>query len=111
MGKLLGLPVEPLKVQVRAVASGARADDYYEVLGVARDVTADDLKKAYRKLALKWHPDRNLDNKAEAESQFKRISQAYQVLSDPAQRSQYDRFGSEGIAGSGGTRVRSQAGR
>ena len=68
--------------------------DYYAVLGVPRDASADDIKKAYRKLALKWHPDRHPEDKrSEAEAQFKRIAEAYEVLSDPDKRSRYDRFG------------------
>ena len=56
--------------------------DYYAILGVSRNATDEELKKAYRKLALKWHPDRNKDNKKVAEEKFKDISQAYEVLSD-----------------------------
>lgn len=68
--------------------------DYYEILGVARGASADDIKKAYRKLALKWHPDRHQGNgKKEAEDKFKRISEAYEVLSDPDKRQKYDQFG------------------
>lgn len=68
--------------------------DYYEVLGVARGASADDIKKAYRKLALKWHPDRHPEDKrAEAEVHFKRIAEAYEVLSDPEKRGRYDQFG------------------
>ncbi|MEM9378595.1 MAG: J domain-containing protein [Planctomycetota bacterium] len=68
--------------------------DYYEVLGVAREASADDVKKAYRKLALKWHPDQHADgDRAEAERRFKSISEAYEVLSDPEKRARYDRFG------------------
>jgi molecular chaperone DnaJ len=66
--------------------------DYYEVLGVGREADAEAIKKAYRKLALKHHPDRNPDDKA-AEEQFKEASEAYQVLSDPEQRARYDRYG------------------
>ncbi|MBI5506249.1 MAG: J domain-containing protein [Deltaproteobacteria bacterium] len=70
--------------------------DYYSVLGVARDASADDVKKAYRKLALKWHPDRHTaDKRDEAERQFKRIAEAYEVISDPEKRSRYDRFGAD----------------
>ena len=68
--------------------------DYYEVLGVARDASPDEIKKAYRKLALKWHPDRHQGAAAEeAEREFKRISEANEVLSDPEKRARYDRFG------------------
>ena len=66
--------------------------DYYELLGVSRDIGAEELKKAYRKAALRYHPDRNPDDKA-AEEKFKDLSEAYQVLSDPEKRVQYDRFG------------------
>lgn len=69
------------------------AEDYYNVLGVDKKASAEDIKKAYRKLALKWHPDRNPNNKA-AEEKFKKISEAYAVLSDPEKRQQYDQFGS-----------------
>ena len=71
--------------------------DYYEVLNVSKDASKEEIKKAYRKLALKYHPDRN--KAPEAESQFKEISEAYAVLSDDEKRSQYDRFGHEGING------------
>ncbi len=66
--------------------------DYYEVLGVSRDIGAQDLKSAYRKVALQYHPDRNPGN-PEAENKFKEASEAYEVLSDPQKRSHYDRFG------------------
>jgi curved DNA-binding protein len=69
------------------------AEDYYQVLGVDKKATADELKKAYRKLALKWHPDKNPNNKA-AEEKFKKISEAYAVLSDDKKRGEYDQFGS-----------------
>ncbi len=69
------------------------AEDYYQVLGVDKKASADDIKKAYRKLALKWHPDKNPNNKA-AEEKFKKISEAYAVLSDTEKRQQYDQFGS-----------------
>ena len=68
--------------------------DYYKVLGVDKKASAEDLKKAYRKLALKYHPDKNPGNK-EAEEKFKKISEAYAVLSDQEKRNQYDNFGSD----------------
>lgn len=76
--------------------------DYYKILDVSRDAGEDQIKKSYRKLALKWHPDRNMENKKQAEEQFKLISEAYEVLSDKQKRSIYDQFGEEGLkAGSG----------
>lgn len=70
------------------------ADDYYKTLGVEKKAEPEDIKKAYRKLALKYHPDRNPNNR-EAEEKFKKISEAYAVLSDPEKRKQYDNFGSD----------------
>lgn len=70
--------------------------DYYEVLGVAKDAGADEIKKAYRKTALKYHPDRNPDN-PEAENKFKEAAEAYEVLSNPDKRAKYDRFGHSGV--------------
>ncbi|MCL4360676.1 DnaJ domain-containing protein [Patescibacteria group bacterium] len=69
----------------------ATTRDYYEILGVSKNATSDELKKAYRKLALEWHPDRN--KKPEANEKFKEINEAYAVLSDQNKRSQYDQFG------------------
>lgn len=66
--------------------------DYYEILGVEKTATADEIKKAYRKLAKKYHPDANSDNKEEAEKKFKEIAEAYEVLSDDTKRKQYDNF-------------------
>ena len=74
--------------------------DYYEVLGVGRDATPEAIKKAYRKLAIRFHPDRNPDDKS-AEEQFKQASEAYGVLGDPEKRSRYDQFGHAGVAGAG----------
>jgi len=73
---------------------------YYEVLGVSRDASIDDIKKVYRKAALQYHPDRNPNNK-EAEEKFKEISEAYAVLSDPEKRDMYDQFGHAGVKGTG----------
>ncbi|KQK03515.1 dnaJ homolog subfamily B member 1 [Brachypodium distachyon] len=73
--------------------------NYYKVLGVDRGANDDDLKKAYRKLAMKWHPDKNPTNKKEAEAKFKQISEAYEVLSDSQKRSIYDQLGEEGLKG------------
>ena len=70
--------------------------DYYETLGLDRGATADEIKKVYRKLALKYHPDRNQGN-AEAESKFKELSEAYEVLSDSDKRARYDRYGYEAV--------------
>ena len=75
--------------------------DYYEVLGVARDASDQDLKSAYRKLALKFHPDRN-QGEAGAEDKFKEAAEAYAVLSDPDKRARYDRFGHAGLGGPAG---------
>jgi molecular chaperone DnaJ len=74
----------------------AAKKDYYELLGVDRKASADDIKKAYRKLAMKYHPDRNPDDKA-AEAKFKEVSEAYEVLSDASKRQQYDQFGHDGL--------------
>lgn len=78
--------------------------DYYEVLGVPRQASSEAIKKAYRKLALKWHPDKNPENKEEAERRFKQVAQAYEVLSDAKKRDVYDRCGAAGVEGRGGGR-------
>src|SRR4026207_2317496 len=70
--------------------------DYYEVLGVNRDASEDDLKKSYRKLAMKWHPDRNPDN-PKAEEHFKEANEAYEVLCAAQTRAAYDQFGHAGV--------------
>ncbi|XP_038044831.1 dnaJ homolog subfamily B member 6-like isoform X1 [Patiria miniata] len=76
--------------------------EYYNVLGVSRGASLEDIKKAYRKKALKWHPDKNPNNKEEAERRFKEIAQAYEVLSDKSKRDIYDRYGVDGLK-QGGT--------
>ncbi len=74
--------------------------DYYEVLGVSKNASDDEIKKAYRKLAVKYHPDKNPGNK-EAEEKFKEISEAHEVLSDKQKRARYDQFGHAGVGGAG----------
>ncbi|MFA4901351.1 MAG: DnaJ C-terminal domain-containing protein [Desulfobaccales bacterium] len=69
--------------------------DYYQILGVSRDATADEIKKAYRKLAMKYHPDKAKGDKKQAEEKFKQISEAYAVLSNPEKKKEYDEFGSQ----------------
>ena len=79
----------------------AQKRDYYEVLGVDKNATEDQIKKAYRTIAIKYHPDRNPGNK-EAEEKFKEAAEAYDVLHDPQKRQQYDTFGFNGPGGAGG---------
>ena len=76
--------------------------DYYEVLGAGRDASADDIKKAYRKLAFKYHPDKNPGKEKEAEEKFKEVSEAYEVLSDSQKRATYDQYGHAGLQGAFG---------
>lgn len=77
--------------------------DYYEVLGVQRYASCADIKKAYHKVALKWHPDKNPENKEEAERKFKEVAEAYEVLSNDEKRDIYDKYGKEGLNGEGGS--------
>ena len=74
--------------------------DYYEVLGVSRQDSEEEIRKAFRRKAMEYHPDRNKD--PDAEDKFKEINEAYQVLSDSSKRAQYDRFGHAGVSGNGG---------
>ncbi|MBI3896598.1 MAG: molecular chaperone DnaJ [Acidobacteria bacterium] len=82
------------------VLNGKR--DYYEVMGVSREATDQEIKKAYRRIALQHHPDRNPENKEVSEEKFKEAAEAYSVLSDPQKRANYDRYGYAGVAGGGG---------
>ena len=79
------------------MAGGKR--DYYEVLGVDRKASEEDIKRAYRKLAMKHHPDRNQDDKGDSEAKFKECAEAYEVLSEPEKRQRYDQYGPEGVRG------------
>ncbi|XP_025134089.1 dnaJ homolog subfamily B member 2 isoform X5 [Bubalus kerabau] len=83
---------------------------YYEILDVPRSASADDIKKAYRKKALQWHPDKNPDNKEFAEKKFKEVAEAYEVLSDKHKREIYDLYGREGLTGAGTGPSRAEAG-
>src|SRR3954453_14699337 len=80
-----------------SVATAKR--DYYEVLSVAKTADGEEIKRAYRRLAMKYHPDRADGDKSEAELRFKECAEAYEVLSDPAKRKRYDQFGHGGVSG------------
>ena len=75
--------------------------DYYEILDVNKDASAEEIKKAYRKKAIQYHPDKNPNDK-EAEEKFKEAAEAYEVLSNPDKKARYDRFGHAGMGGAGG---------
>mgnify|MGYP006133437151 CR=1 FL=1 len=85
--------------------SGSKDTKLYDTLGVTKSASETEIKKAYRKLALKYHPDRNKDNKEECESKFKEISSAYEILSDSEKRSNYDKFGLEAVNNMGGPNI------
>ena len=78
----------------------AEKRDYYEVLGVDRNASSEEIKKAYKKMAIKYHPDKNPGNK-EAEEKFKEVAEAYSILSDPDKKARYDQFGHAGVEGAG----------
>jgi DnaJ-class molecular chaperone len=80
--------------------SDPKSDDYYKVLGVAREATEQEISKAYKKAAIRWHPDKNQGDPA-AEEAFKRVAEAYDTLSKKDKRATYDRFGKEGLKGAG----------
>ncbi|XP_035315156.1 dnaJ homolog subfamily B member 2 isoform X1 [Cricetulus griseus] len=83
---------------------------YYEILDIPRSASPDDIKKAYRKKALQWHPDKNPDNKELAEKKFKEVAEAYEVLSDKHKREIYDRYGREGLTGAGSVPSQTETG-
>ena len=92
------LAAGPRGAAARAKRKGKdKRPDYYEVLGLDKNFTEKDLKKAYRREAIKWHPDKNPDDKEEAQDKFSEISNAYEVLSDPDKRRAYDLGGKEGV--------------
>lgn len=80
----------------------ATKTDYYDILGVSKTASADEIKKAYRKQALEWHPDRHKEDKEAAEKRFKEINEAYQVLSDPQKKAAFDQYGSAAFTPGGG---------
>jgi molecular chaperone DnaJ len=87
------------------MAKNTNQRDYYEILGVARTASVEEIKAAYRKCALKWHPDRNPENKPEAEIKFRESTEAYSILSDGQKRQVYDTYGHAGLSGAGGAGV------
>src|SRR5262249_32037867 len=94
-----GRPRRPHEPAGRGAHAMSRRRDFYEVLGVEREAGEAEIKKAYRKLAMEFHPDRN--KSSEAEERFKEITEAYEVLRDPEQRAAYDRYGEAALRGAG----------
>lgn len=92
------------RMDKQAIDKQFNSDDYYEILGLSRACNDDEIKKAYRKLAIKWHPDKHQDEamKKQAEEIFKKVGEAYEVLSDKEKRAHYDRYGKD-IPQGGGT--------
>ena len=80
-------------------------EDYYEILGISKGASGAEIKKAYRKMALKYHPDKNPDDNG-AEEKFKKAAEAYEVLSDADKKARYDQFGHQAFEGGGGWRLR-----
>src|SRR3990170_828411 len=80
----------------------ATKSDYYDILGVTKSASAEEIKKAYRKQALEWHPDRHASEKEAAEKRFKEINEAYQVLSDPQKKAAFDQYGHDAFTPGGG---------
>jgi len=85
-----------------ALAANIDSDDYYKVLGISRSASDKDIAKAYRKLALQYHPDKNPDDREGAEEQFKKVSEAYEILHDPEKKQIYDQHGKQGLERGGG---------
>ena len=81
---------------------GGGGKDFYNILGLQRNANESEIKKAYRKLAMKWHPDKNQENKDYAEKKFKAVSEAYEILSDPKKKEIYDQYGEDGLRQDGG---------
>ena len=77
--------------------SNINSDDYYKILGISKDANEDEIRKAYKREALKYHPDKNINNKEVAEKNFKKVNDAYSILSDKEKKQQYDTFGKEGM--------------
>merc|ERR1719326_2241423 len=88
----------------RGAMSNEVDTEYYKILGIEKTASEADIKKAYRKAALQWHPDKNPDNKEQAEAMFKKVAEAYEVLSDPDKKRLYDLGGMDAVSGGGARR-------